>query len=203
MTQLRSILILIIMLGSMTLFAQPTSVLLQTSYNAEASGNYQSAIEAMKTLEKNDNADAFYKLRLGWLYYSSGQYQSAYEYYTKTTTLTNCLEAKEGLINAAYMLGKWEKVISTGNQILAKYPDHFSAQTKTAYSYYMTKDYVAAAAIYNKLLTTYPYNLELRGYYLSCQVLAGDLPNAKRTFQQLQQYSPNNPFVLQYADKFK
>jgi tetratricopeptide (TPR) repeat protein len=188
---------------SALLFAQPVATLLQTSYNAEANSNYQLAIESMKTVEKDNDSDPFFKLRLGWLYYSSGQYQSALDYYTKTTGLSNCLEAKEGVVNSAYMLGKWDKVIATGNQILAKYPDHYYALTKTAYSYYAMKDYVAAANLYNKLLTTYQYNLELRGYYLSCQVLLGDLVNAKRTFLQLQQYSPNNPFILEYAKKFR
>jgi tetratricopeptide (TPR) repeat protein len=197
------LLIIMICVGSVLLVAQPTAVLLQTSYNAEAASNYQLAIESMKTVEKTNDKDPFFKLRLGWLYYSSGQYQSAFDYYTKTATLSNCLEAKEGIINAAYMLGKWDKIITTGNLILAKYPDHYSALTKMAYSYYAQKNYTAASPLYYKLLTMYPYNLELRGYYLSCEVLSGDLVNGKTTFNQLQQYSPNNPFVLEYAKKFK
>ncbi len=202
MTKISSIIIMVLFISNI-LFAQPAATLLQTSYNAEAGNNFQLAIESIKTIEKDNDADPFYKLRLGWLYYSSGQYQSALDYYTKASSLTNCLEAKEGIINSAYLLGKWDKVIATGNLILDKFPDHYSALTKTAYSQYVLKNYVAAASIYYKLLNYYQYNLEIRGYYLSCQVLAGDLVNAKRTFQQLQQYSPNNPFILEYAKKFR
>lgn len=203
MIKIMSIISMMIIMSSALLFAQPIATLLQTSYTAEANSNYQLAIESMKSVEKENDTDPFFKLRLGWLYYNSGQYQSALEYYTKTATLSNCLEAKEGIINSAYMLGKWDKVIAVGNQIITKYPDHYYALTKTAYSYYALKNYVSAANLYNKLLTNYQYNLELRGYYLSCQVLLGDMTNAKRTFLQLQQYSPNNPFILEYAKKFR
>jgi tetratricopeptide (TPR) repeat protein len=202
MKQTIFIFLVIIYMCSIGLYAQSTATLLQTSYNAEAAGNYQLAIESIKTLEKNNDADPFYKLRLGWLNYSSGQYQTALDYYTKAASLSGCLEAKEGIINCAYSLGKWEKVISIGNQILAKFPDHYSAMTKTAYSYYVLNNYQGAANIYKRLLGYYQYNLELMGYYLSCQVLLNDMVNAKKTFLQLQKYSPNNPFVVKYAKRF-
>jgi tetratricopeptide (TPR) repeat protein len=193
---LLSIFVLCIAFG---LFAQTAGIKLQSSYNFEAVGNYTSAIEPMKALEQMDDQEPFYKLRLGWLYYCAAQYAKALNYYQKAYALNSTLESAEGILTCATALGQWETVVETGNKILAKYATYFTALTKTAYAYYRLKNYSSCATLYKQVLDMYPYNLEVKGYLLSAQSLGGDVNGARKTYNELKKYSPNNPFVLEYA----
>lgn len=176
---------------------------LTASYAAEATGQYSDAIEVLKPLAERDTADAFYQLRLGWLYYLSGQYNVAQVYYQKSRQLTSSQEAEEGLLNCALARTNWDAVVNFGTTILKKYPQNSGIMAKTGFAYYSKKDYASAAEMYRRILDIYPYNLEAKGYLLSCQVLGGERLKAKATYRELKRYSPKNPFVLEYAKQME
>ncbi len=195
------VLTLIAMFMALYLIAQPETDMVN-SYIAEANGKYPDAIAYMKSAEMTNNKDAFYKLRLGWLHYMSGQYKAAENYYAESYKLENSLEAIEGALGCTYNLGNWDKTIEYCQTILKSYPQNFLALAKLAYSYYVKKNFTNAAIYYKKANSMYPYNLELMGYLLSSQVLSDDRVESKKTYQILKKYSPKNGFVLEYQKLF-
>ncbi len=176
--------------------------LIVDSYYWENLGNYEKAIEVMTKLDNSYPNDHFYKLRLGWLYLNMGNYSSAETHYTESLKLKETFEAKEGLINTLFYLGKWSGAIDIGKQIIKISPDNFNALTKIAYSYYAVKDYANAAKYYQSASDIYSYNLEVLGYLLDSYHNSGNLIKAQEIFSKLYLYSPQNPFILLHSDKY-
>ena len=81
------------------------------SYKYEKTADYSKAIDPLKQMY-NENKESYeINLRLGWLYYMSGQFTSACTYYQKAMQLMPMsIEAKLGFVNPAAALGNWEQV---------------------------------------------------------------------------------------------
>ncbi|MCD4650207.1 MAG: tetratricopeptide repeat protein [Candidatus Cloacimonetes bacterium] len=200
---IRNSLVILIILCAVGLMAQTPQTMIQNSYTYESTGDYVTAIELMHKLTQMDKSDAFYQLRLGWLYYSSGQYTQAELYYNASLQLEKTRESMEGLLNSAYAMGNWDKTISYAQQILKNNPNHFSALTILAYGQFIKKNFKDSANSYLKAVKLYPYNLEILGYLLSAQVNSDDKLGAEITYKKLKRYAPQNQYVLEYENSGK
>lgn len=199
----RTVLILMltaVMLSAVIPLLGRRNVSIEISYALEAQGRIKDAVQIMLQLERNHPQEPFFKLRLGWLFFSMEDYKKAEQYYGQSLQLDKSLEAWEGLMNSQYYQADWEKTIGTGKEILAKYPHNFIVLTAVAYSFYAMADYSQAALYYGKAAGIYPYNLEVMGYLLSSYHLSGETGKAKEIYQKLAQYNPENYFIQAYKD---
>ena len=196
---MRSIMFAALLMVAGGLFAGQMEELITESYDFEAIERYDAAIKSMTKLVELDDGNAFYLLRLGWLYYASAQYAAAERFYTMSAEIDPSLEALEGRMNSAYAQLKWSAALTAADEVLKRFPNHFYALAVKGYAYYMRGDYEQSANFYRKALTIYPYNLEAMGYLLSAEMRSGDTQSGAETLQRLQPLSPNNPFVLEYA----
>jgi tetratricopeptide (TPR) repeat protein len=170
------------------------------SYTYEQNAQYNKAIEIVLKLEKNEPQEAYYKLRLGWLYSLNADYLKSEYYYTNALKIEESLEGQEGLIYSLFMLSRWDSIIEKGLNLLGKYPHHFTVLTRVAYSYYAKQNYANAAKYYQHASELYPYNLEVMGYLLDSQHKNKNLIEADKLYHKLLKFSPQNPFILTYRD---
>ncbi|MCD4829431.1 MAG: tetratricopeptide repeat protein [Candidatus Cloacimonetes bacterium] len=188
-----------IMLAASALAAQNTLELMTESYDFETISRYDAAIRSMQQLVEIEPDNAFHHLRLGWLYYASGQYAAAERHYALAADIEPVLEALEGRMNSASAQQKWSQAVAAADEVLKRFPNHFYALASKAYAFYMQGEFEQAVSFYRKALTIYPYNLEAMGYLLSAQMLNGDTQGGQKTLAKLQPLSPANAFVLEYA----
>jgi len=196
----KEIVLLLIVVFAVTLIAEDPYIMIQNSYTYEATGDYVTAIALMNKLAEMNKSDAFYQLRLGWLYYSSGQYTQAELHYANALKNEKTREAMEGLLNSAYAIGNWTKTIKYAEQLVGVYRNHFTALKTLAYGQFIQKDYKNSANNYLKAAKIYPYDLEVLGYLLSAQVNGNDKLGAEITFKKLKRYAPQNQYVLEYEN---
>ena len=195
---MRNMMITVLLLAASGLLAGQMEDLITESYDFEAIERYDAAIKSMTKLVELDDDNAFYLLRLGWLYYASGQYAAAERYYALSAEVDPSLESLEGRMNSAYAQQKWSDALSAADDVLKRFPNHFYALATKGYAYYTRGDYEQSVNFYRKALTIYPYNLEAMGYLLSAEMRSGDRQAGAETLQRLAPLSPNNPFVLEY-----
>jgi len=180
------------------------SELIYKSYRAEYEQNYEEAINMVLLLEKKYPRDYFFKLRTAWLYYSTGQYIEAEKYYQKAHSVNaKALEPLTGLMNCAYAIGLWSKVVEYGEQLLEADPLDSYTLSSVAYAYYSQRNYQTAAALYRKILDYYPADLSARGYLGWCYHFAGDDRGARREFETLLRYSPENKTAVAGLEALK
>lgn len=195
----RAFLAVIIVLGWCSYaVAQNSAQKLVVSYAAESKGDYHGSLTAMRTVLQQDESEPFYQLRIGWLCYCNGRNAEAATYYAKVAKTGKSEEAFEGLVNAEYAQKNWSKVLSVGTQLLTENSQNRRVQMIVAYACMKTEKYKNAIVHYQNVLEHTPYNLDALGYMLHCQRSIGDAV-AQKTYRLLKKYSPQNPFVLEYA----
>ena len=202
-----SLLVMAVLLLMITIpiSAQTTdSELIYKSYRAEYEKNFTEAINMTLALEKKHSRDYFYKLRVAWLYYSTGQYIEAEKFYKKAQSVNSqSLEPLSGLMNCAYAIGLWSQVIEYGGQILQTDPLNSYALSSVAFAYFSQKNYSSAIALYTKILKYYPADLTARGYLGWSYHYAGDDRAARTEFETLLRYSPENTTAITGLDAVK
>jgi tetratricopeptide (TPR) repeat protein len=176
---------------------------IEKSYAAEKTGNYTGAIELMKTLESSDANDPYFKLRLGWLYYSSAKYNEAIGYYQKSLAIKASADGYEGLVNCYLALGLWNDVIARSDDALKMYPSHYTFLLKAGYAMYMKMEYKAAIDYYQRVLTINPYNYEARGYLINSNYYYNDRVEAKKQWLVMKKYYPDSAFVIDWVKTFE
>ncbi len=196
-------LLIIVLMISTIVFASKTDDYVRSSYTNEYNGNYQVALTNMLAASHLEPNNAFFNLRIGWLYISLGNYQDATTYYAKSYEIDSNFDALQGLLTSYYYLGDWDNTIKTANKVLLVIPKDYLAISKIAYSYYAKGNYAESAKYYGTGYEIYTYNLDAMGYYLSALVESNQLSDAKKIFTKLRKLSPDNQFVKTYESKFK
>jgi len=191
---------ILLIIASFSLLAQNNGKdLISASYSAETAKNYTLALEKMKALEAQDTTDAFYKLRIGWLYYLSGKYSESLSYYKKSLKLSPCVDAQVGIVNCYLYLGSWNDAISLCKEILTTYPDYTDVLLKAGFAAYMKKEYNQSINYYLKAIIVNPYSFEARGYIVAAYYYNGNNNEAKKHYQFLKKYDPSSPAVKDFA----
>jgi tetratricopeptide (TPR) repeat protein len=194
------LIVILIAISGISLYSQDNSKdLITTSYNAESDKNYVLALEKMKALEMQDNNDAFYKLRIGWLLYLSGKYIESLSYYQESQKLNPSTDAKIGSVNCYVYLGLWNDAIKASSDILQSYPDNTDVLLKAGYAAFMKRDYNQAIDYYERVLSVNPYNFEATGYLLPAYFYSGNTIEARKHYQFLKKYYPESQSVKDFA----
>jgi tetratricopeptide (TPR) repeat protein len=125
------------------------------SYINEQAGNYNGAINDLKSVYAADNYSI--NIRLGWLYYLAKQYTEAIKYYDVAIKLNPyAIEARFGCIKPLSAIESWEKVKVNYIQILKIDPLNTTANYWLGVMYYNKKDYVTASKLFEKNVNLYP-----------------------------------------------
>jgi len=140
-----------------------------TSYAAEAKGNYDDAIGALRGSYSNLYEQ---NLRLGWLYFLAKNYTSSAAYYQKAIDQRPyAIEPKFGLVKPLNALGQVERMLSLYTAILQVDPQNTQANYWVGVIYLNRKQFDKAARFFEKVVNLYPFdydtNLSLAFTYLS------------------------------------
>jgi len=139
------------------------------SYAAEAKGNYDDAIGALKTGYANLYEQ---NLRLGWLCFLAKNYTASATYYQKAIDQRPyAIEPKFGLIKPLNALGQVERMLGLYTAILQVDPQNTQANYWVGVIYLNRKQFDKAARYFEKVINLYPFdydtNLSLAFTYLS------------------------------------
>lgn len=140
-----------------------------TSYVAEAKGNYDDAIGALRGSYSNLYEQ---NLRLGWLYFLAKNYTSSAAYYQKAIDQRPyAIEPKFGLVKPLNALGQVERMLGLYTAILQVDPQNTQANYWVGVIYLNRKQFDKAARFFEKVVNLYPFdydtNLSLAFTYLN------------------------------------
>ncbi len=191
-------LILCVMIALLTLaiFAEERTI--NDSYNFEARSDFQNALTVMNELAAKDPTDAFYRVRIGWLQYLSGNYNDAILSYQQSIRLQDSVDAHTGIINCYLALGNYTDALKVADAQLLVHKQNPTLYSKAAYAAYQKKDYALTASYYARELEYYPWDMEVRGYLVNNLYLSGQTVEAKKQYQLLKKYSPTSSIITLY-----
>lgn len=187
---------------SLTGYAQistdPVEVALKASYAAEATGDYQAAIKALTSVGASANSSYIAQLRLGWLNYCAKEYQQSATYYKKAVQLAPlAIEPLLGQMLAQQLSENTEEAMRTGNAILRRDPNNYTATSRLAWMYFVKRDYKQSSILYRKLVGLYPTDTEMLlglGFALK---YSGEKKDADKQFNTVLLLSPDNSRALE------
>ena len=194
--------ITMILATSLTGYAQistdPVEVALKASYAAEAKSDYQAAIKTLTSVGSSASSSYIVQLRLGWLNYCAKEYQQSATYYKKAVQLAPlAIEPLLGQMLAQQLSENTDEAMRTGNAILRRDPNNYTANSRLAWMYYAKRDYKQAAIQYRKLVGLYPTDTEMLlglGFALK---YSGENKDADKQFNTVLLLSPDNARALE------
>lgn len=166
------------------------------SYTQEAAGKYTASIDALR---KNYEETSYeMNLRLGWLYYLTGQYTESQTYYSKAIQLMPLsIEARLGYVYPASAMGNWDLVIAKYQEILKIDDCHYTATYRLGSIYYTRKDYGSAYKYFEKLVNWYPFDYDALHMFAWSNYRLGKLREAKILFQKALLNRPDDASCLE------
>lgn len=161
------------------------------SYAFEKKQDYKMACGAL--LEYYDENSYEINLRLGWLFYQSGQMENSLKYYNRAAQLMPMSEeAKFGLIYPLSMLNRWDDVAAQYLKILANNPQNTRANYNLGLISYNKTDYDAAYRYFEKVVNLYPFDYDGLLMFAWTNLKMGKNKEAKVLFQKVLLYSPGD-----------
>lgn len=154
------------------------------SYTLEANGDFQLAINELKTVYQEDTYEI--NLRLGWLNYMAGSFNESIAFYQKSMELMPYAdEPKFGYIFPLTALGRWDEVIVVYNQILENSPHNTKAMYYLGTIYYNRLQYDKAIAYFKQIVDLYPFDYDGLLIYAWTKLKLGNKKEAKDLFQKV------------------
>lgn len=137
----------------------------QESYQFEAKGQYNKAIDAIESVPIN-GADAELKtLRNGWLYYLLGRYdESIREYRLAIERNGQSMDARLGVILPLLVQKRWREAEQSAQAALDLSPNNYYALLRLAMAREGQQDWVAMAETAEQLVTCYPSDMSAHLY---------------------------------------
>lgn len=196
---LKSLLLSLLIMFSVTLLAQNDAEVQRAfakSYELEKAGAYQESISALLKVVDEEFYEA--NLRLGWLYYLSGDYSESVKYYSKCIELKPLsIEARLGIVNPEASMGNMTKVENIYNDILKIDPQNSLALYRIGYLYYNREDYKTALSYFEKVLNHYPFDFSSINMTAWTYYQLGEYRKAKVLFNKALLNDPDNEIALE------
>jgi len=188
----------VVLLAGMLAVAEPVGAqndvasLYRASYASEASRDYPAAISAMRTVESKGST-YFVRVRLGWLYYLSGDYVTSAQYYRSAAAAApRSVEARLGLTLPLLASKSWRDLERACRDVLALDANNAAARARLAHALYMIGNYPDSATTYRALIEQYPAELDHQTGLGWALVKMGKGAEAKQIFRQVLAVSPDN-----------
>ena len=131
----------------------------QQSYISEASGDYTSAIEKLKSIYEESGYEV--NLRLGYLCYLAGRFTESMAYYGKAIDLMPyAVEPRLGYVLPAAAVGNYSLVLTQYDKILEITPNNSIVLHRIGLIYYGRDNFQAAEKYFEKVVNLYPFDYE-------------------------------------------
>ena len=160
------------------------------SYRYEKAQNYTDAIKAVTIVTEKDY---LYELRLGWLYYLSGNYANAKKHYQSAVAMApSAIEPRLGMMLPLMAQSRYDEVETVAKQVLRVDPNNYIANLRLCISLRKSKKYENAIEVANRMLRLYPTDTSFlveKGVSLSEK---GDRSAARRPLNQVLTLDPEN-----------
>lgn len=171
------------------------------SVEAEKSSDLKIAIDHMKSYYQRGGDPFFTNLRLGWLHYTTAEYDKSGQFYRKAASLKpTSLNALLGALSAAQALQDPRQTIQAAEAVLRLQPTNYRAQMVIAGLHYAEEDYRKAAAEYARVLLTYPEDPDALSGVAWAALRMRDKPNAMQAFALLLSMYPDYPSAQEGYD---
>ncbi len=179
---------------SVTALAADVPDLYRASYQAEARGDYTTALGKLREIRSVAGPSYFASLRTGWLAYLSGDFATAEaQYRDAVAAKPKALEAKVGLTLVLFVAKKWRPLETACKQVLAESPAQPTVRARLAAAYYNLGNYPDSAAGYRKLVEEYPGELDYHTGLGWALLRLGKREEARKVFELVLSVSPDNP----------
>ena len=145
------------------LVESPPAVLYQMSYDKEAVGRTEEALEALDCLPEAQRDSYVAELRRGWLLYQLGRHAEASAAYARASARApGAVESRLGMMLPLMAERRFAAASELGREILGLDPRNYLATLRLAFIDYNQGQYAAAAAGYRALMDAYPGDMEVR-----------------------------------------
>ena len=180
----------------------PTRPAVQRSVEFERASDYAKAISTLQEQLAGHPKHYTINLRLGWLYYLSGDYRQSVKYYDVAIQLApRATEPQLGRLLPLLAAARYAEAQATGEQIVQADPGNYYGNLRLAYALRMQAMYPAAEKIVQRMLAAYPADIP-------CLLESGLLDLAQKrtasaqdTFAEVLSLDPTNTLAKQYAAK--
>jgi tetratricopeptide (TPR) repeat protein len=143
--------------------ASPAAQIYKTSYAAEASGQFQAAVDALDALPAPQREAYFASFRRGWLLYRANKHaESVAAYKVAAKTEPESIEARVGLLLPLMALKRWDDVVVLSEDILKRDPENYLALQRLAFAKFSSEHFPEAEVVYRRLVEHYPSDVEMR-----------------------------------------
>lgn len=165
----------------------------QRSYQEEAGGRFDGALEALDELPASDRGGYVYALRRGWLLYLAGRHHESAAAYQRAVDLApSAIEPRLGRLLPLMALGSWREAEEVARQALRIDADNYLAASRLALVLYRVQRYNDAEALYRRVLALYPSDVEMQLGVAWCLLKRGRAKDAAAVFRAVLTLSPDN-----------
>ena len=172
------------------------------SYQFETALKYAEAIKALEPVAQADPADYAVNLRLGWLYYLSGEpVPSLRHYATAVKRVPASIEARIGYTLPLLAQGQYAELEKATRQVLAADAGNYYANLRLALSLRMQKKPDQAETVAKALLERYPTDVSALTELALVRVAQDQKEDAARLYEQILILDPENAIAKQQLAK--
>ncbi len=187
--------LLIVLSATVLTWAQVSQETLEQSfarsYELENGKDFLASANELKKVY--DQSSYEINLRLGWLYYNTGNFNESVNYYTQAQQLKPYSEeARFGLILPKAAQGQWNEVIGLYNKILEIHPNNTIAMYRLGLIYYERKNYDKALPLFKKLVDLYPFDYNGLLMLAWTSYFTGNSNQAKVLFNKVKLHNPGD-----------
>ncbi len=189
------------MVFSFLVFAQNSDLKLKAFTNSiqdESLENYEKAIEGLTSVYAELKTDYLTNLRLGWLYYSTKDYETSLKYYREAVRISGrSTEALLGLTYPYSGLEMWEEIKVIYEEILEKDKYNYTANLRLGQIFLNTTNYSNAKVYLEKNINNYPSDYETNLYLGWTYYYLGNKSKARELFVNALISKPNDASALE------
>ena len=161
--------------------------------------------EAIKTLQNTGEDSSSVNLRLGWLYYSSGEYVKSKAHYQKAMDQEkSSIEAILGMAYPISAMGNWNEVVrlyENGLKIDAK---NSTLKYRLAYvKHYYQKDYSSALGYIQEVQQVQPFDFDTNYLLGAIHLALGNIEQARLAALECLKYNPSSTSAKALYDSVK
>ncbi len=168
----------------------------QESYIQEATGDFSSAINSLKSIYDEKSYEI--NIRLGWLSYEAGMFTESVAYYNKAIYLMPyAIEPRFGIVYPGAAMGNWSMVLAQYEKILEICPNNSIAMHRLGLIYYGRKDYESARKHFDKVVNLFPFDYDGLSMLAWSHFQLKNFREAKVLFQKALLHTPTGTTALE------
>jgi tetratricopeptide (TPR) repeat protein len=174
----------------------------QESYIQEATGDFSSAINSLKTVYDEKSYEV--NVRLGWLSYQAGLFTESVAYYNKAIVIMPyALEPRFGIVYPGAAMGNWSMVMAQYDKILEISPNNSIAMHRLGLIYYGREDYESARKNFEKVVNLFPFDYDALSMLAWSHFQLKNFREAKVLFQKALLHTPTGTSALEGLELLK